>query len=130
MNISEEQLLRLIKKIISNKIPFFTNIIELFDKKVIYNRDQWYHTFVSRLIFEDGTFCVELHYDEEYDLGNITLELSDDRHRTTHLFSFESMDLELDVLSFILSYGKNISKICSGLSDIIPISVDELIEKI
>lgn len=129
MNISEEQLIRLIKKIVSNKIPFFTNI-ELLDKKVIYNKDQWYHTSVSRLIFVDGTFCVEVFYSEEYDLEIITLELSDDKHRTTHLLSIDSVDLELDILSFTLIYGRELSKICSGLSNMIPVSIDEITEAI
>lgn len=129
MNISEEQLIRLVKKIVSNKIPFFTNI-ELLDKKVVYNKDQWYHTSVSRLLFVDGVFCVELNYNEEYDLEIITLELSDDNGRATHLLSFESMDLELDILSFTLTHGRELSKICSGLSNMIPLSIDEIMEAI
>lgn len=121
----EEQLLNLVKKIISIKIPFFTNI-ELFDKKVIFNRDQWYHIEVSRLIFPSGSLVVESVYEED----RILIEVNDDDNNKRKILTFDINDLNIDLLSFNLIYGRELTKICSVLDNIIPVSITDLIKEI
>lgn len=121
----EEQLLNLIRKIISIKIPFFTNI-ELLDKKVIFNRDQWYHIEISRLIFPSGSLVIETIYEED----RILIEVNDDDNNKRKILTFDINDLNIDLLSFNLIYGRELTKICSVLDNIIPVSITDLIKEI
>lgn len=121
----EEQLLNLIRKIISIKIPFFTNI-ELLDKKVIFNRDQWYHIEISRLIFSSGSLVIETIYEED----RILIEVNDDDNNKRKILTFDINDLNIDLLSFNLIYGRELTKICSVLDNIIPVSITDLIKEI
>lgn len=121
----EEQLLNLIRKIISIKIPFFTNI-ELLDKKVIFNRDQWYHIEISRLIFPSGSLVIETIYEED----RILIEVNDDDNNKRKILTFDVNDLDIDLLSFNLIYGRELTKICSVLDNIIPVSIIDLIKEI